>query len=464
MSQRQTPPCPPHLRLRALNRCVAIGLLAMGASVASAQSLLEVYQAARDYDASYLGALAQARSAEFKTRQAESKHLPTVGLSANVTRSATALPVSGPVAVSALAATDDGHQFNTAKQIALQAKQPLFNRANDAQIRQAQRSLDASQADLEIAEQDLMVRVAQAYFDVLAARDQLAAAQANVAAISEQLASAKRNFEVGNATITDSREAQARADLATAQEIAATNDLMTKRAALDQLVGRTGIAPKPLMSPIVLPQLNPASMEDWLTRADSAPTVRKAQVGLDIAKEEISAAKAGHLPTIDLVGTVARTNNSARSSVYVPPGNTDTASIAVQGNMPLFTGFATQNRIKEALQLEEKSERDLDAARRGITLGTRQAYLGVQSGLASVKAYEAAESSTKLALEATELGYKVGVRVNIDVLNAQTQLYTTQRDLSKARYDVIMAGLKLRQTVGALKVEDLEGVNKLLAK
>jgi outer membrane protein len=434
----------------------------MGSSLASAQSLIEVYQAARDYDAAYLGSLAQARSADFKTRQAESKRLPTVGLSAGVNRSGTSLPVDGPVAIAA-GATADGNQFNTSTQVALQAKQALYNPGNTAQINQAQRSLDAAQADLEIAEQDLMVRVAQAYFDVLASRDQLAAAQANAAAISEQLASAKRNFEVGNATITDAREAQARFDLASAQEIAATNDLMTKRAALDQLVGRTAVVPKPLMSPIVLPPLTPSGMEDWLSRADTAPTVRKAQVGLDIAKEEIQLAKAGHLPTVDLVGTLARTHNNSRTSTTLP-GNTDNASIGVQGNLPLFAGFAVQNRVKETLALEEKSERDLDAARRGVTLGTRQAYLGVQSGFASVKAYEAAETSTKLALEATELGYRVGVRVNIDVLNAQTQLYTTQRDLSKARYDVIMATLKLRQAVGALKVEDLEAVNRLLTK
>ncbi len=463
MSQRLTQPSSQRPRLSMLSRCVALGLLAMGSSLASAQSLLDVYQAARDYDAAYLGALAQARSAEYKTREVEAKRLPTLGLTAGVTRTETSLPVSGNVALAA-GASADGNQFNTAQQIALQAKQPLYNAGNTAQINQAQRSLDAAQADLEIAEQDLMVRVAQAYFDVLASRDQLAAAQANAAAISEQLASAKRNFEVGNATITDAREAQARFDLASAQEIAATNDLMTKRAALDQLVGRSGIAPKPLMSPIVLPPLSPASMEDWLSRGDTAPTVRKAQVGLDVAKEEIELAKSGHLPTVDLVGSLSRTNNSARSGGYVFAGNTDAASIGVQANMALFAGFATQNRIKETVALEEKSERDLDAARRGVTLGTRQAYLGVQSGFASVKAYEAAETSTKLALEATELGYRVGVRVNIDVLNAQTQLYTTQRDLSKARYDVIMATLKLRQTVGALKVEDLESVNRLLTK
>lgn len=423
---------------------------ALTAGSVHAQSLMDVYAAARSYDASYLGAVAQAQSADYKARQADALNLPSVGLvgSSNRARNeAEILPNA---------------QYNTQNQIALQAKQPIYNPGNWAQISQAERSLIAAGADLQIAEQDLMVRVAQAYFDVLAAQDALAAAQANKTAINEQLASAKRNFEVGNATITDTREAQARSDLATAQEIAATNDLMTRKAALDQLVGRPAVEPKPLMSPITLPELAPSGLTDWVTQADGSPLVRKAQIGLDIAKYEIDRAKAGHLPTVDLVGAITRTHNSDVGLGTAVKGNLDSASIGVQANLPIFAGFATQNRVRETLALQEKAERDLDAARRNTELGTRQAYLGVQSGLASVRAYEAAETSTKLQVEATQLGYRVGVRVNIDVLNAQTQLYNTQRDLSKARYDVLMAGLKLRQTVGTLKPEDLEAVNKLL--
>jgi outer membrane protein len=132
--------------------------------------------------------------------------------------------------------------------------------------------------------------------------------------------------------------------------------------------------------------------------------------------------------------------------------------------MPLYTGGSTQNRIKETLSLEDKARNDLEAARRGVAQGTRQAFFGVQSGKAQVSALEAAESSSKLALEATQLGYKVGVRVNLDVLNAQTQLYQTQRDLAKARYDVIVGGLRLRQASGQLKPTDVNAVNSLLTK
>ena len=136
----------------------------------------------------------------------------------------------------------------------------------------------------------------------------------------------------------------------------------------------------------------------------------------------------------------------------------------MQLNYPLFTGYAVQNRIKETLSLEERSRNDLDAARRGVAQSTRVAFFGYQSGQAQVKALEAAESSSKLALEATQLGYRVGVRVNLDVLNAQTQLFTTQRDLSRARYDVLLSGLRLRQASGTLQPSDINAVNALMSK
>ncbi|MCH2241881.1 MAG: TolC family outer membrane protein [Aquabacterium sp.] len=432
---------------------LALALLLAPAASAWAQSLMEVYETARSYDATYLAAVAQARSVEYQARQSDALRLPTVGLQGNVTRQR--------YDIEALNNT----QSNTQKQVALQAKQPLFNAGNTASINQAEQSLIAAQADLQIAEQDLMVRTAQAYFDVLAAQDALAAAQANKKAISEQLASAKRNFEVGNATITDTREAQARFDLATAQEISATNDLQTRRAALDQLVGRPGVEPRPLMSPVTLPQLTPGRLDDWVTQGQDSPNVRRARVALEVARYETDKARAGHLPTVDLVGTLSRTDNSAGSlGLGQVQGKVDAASIAVQANVPIFAGFAVQNRVRETLALAERAERNLDAARRSTELATRQAFLGVQSGLAAAQAYEAAEASTRLQVEATQLGYRVGVRVNLDVLNAQTQLYSTQRDLSRARYDVLVNSLRLRQTVGTLRPEDLAAVNQLLAK
>jgi outer membrane protein len=307
------------------------------------------------------------------------------------------------------------------------------------------------------------VRVAQAYFDVLAAQDALATARATKAATAEQLASAKRNFEVGTATITDTREAQARFDLDTSREIAAENDLRTKRIALDQLVGRQGVEPKPLRAPVALPQPSPANVEEWVTVADQVhPSVRRARIALDVALLETEKARAAELPTVDAVGSVGLSDT--RGSGATLPGTSNSASLGVQLSMPLYTGGATQNRIKETLKLEEKSRNDLEAARRAVAQGTRVAFFGVQSGLAQVRALEAAEASSKLALEATQLGYRVGVRVNLDVLNSQSQLFGTQRDLARARYDVLVGTLRLRQASGQLSPADVQALEALLAK
>ncbi|MFN7725597.1 MAG: TolC family outer membrane protein [Rubrivivax sp.] len=417
---------------------------------AQAQNLQALYDAARAFDATYLAARQAAEAAKYRAEQGEALNRPSAALSASATNSQIDAP-----------RIPTGSSVSTG--VTVNGKMPLFNRANDASVAQSRKSLVVAQADLDAAEQDLIVRVSQAYFDVLTAQDTLTTTRANKTFITEQLASAKRNFEVGTATITDTREAQARFDLATAQELVAENDLRTKRIALDTLVGRTNTEPKPLATPVVLPSPVPANAEEWVTVADNQhPTVRKARVGLEVATLETAKAKAGHLPTVDAVASVGSTRADG-TSLAAGNGKTNTGTVGLQLNWTLFAGGAIQNRVKETLALEEKAKNDVEAARRGVAQGTRVAYFGVQSGLSQVKALEAAESSSKLALEATQLGYKVGVRVNLDVLNAQTQLFSTQRDLAKARYDVLLAGLKLRQASGQLAPTDLDSVNRLLA-
>jgi outer membrane protein len=476
---RRRPPLSRALGLKPLAMALALGL---AAGAAQAQSLRELYEAARAYDATYLGARATAEAAQYRSDQAGALRLPTVGLQAtstyidadqaNKTTAPQEVPAGSGNFVNVTVPTSTKSRTTT-NQAVLSAQQTLFNKANSATIDQADRGVSIAMAQLRAAEQDLIVRVAQAYFDVLNAMDTLSTVQASKKAISEQLASAKRNFEVGTATITDTREAQARYDLALAQELAADNDLRVKRLALDQLVGRQGAAPKPLAVPVALPPLAPANIDDWITSADARnPLIQQAQLNLEVTRLETEKARAGHLPTLTLGANYAKTYPSGTSETTsggafvssTRPGNTTSAGVALTLNVPIFAGFAVQNRVKETLSLEEKARNDLDVARRGVTQGTRQAYFGVQTGRAQVKALEAAESSSKLALEATQLGYKVGVRVNLDVLNAQTQLYTTQRDLAKARYDVIVGDLKLRQASGQLQPEDLEAADALLAR
>jgi outer membrane protein len=448
---------------RPLARACALAVLGMaGSFAAQAENLIDLYQAARGYDAAYLAAKSQFDAAQFKADQARSLQRPSVNLQATVKRSRLESPL--PDTPNGAGGTISYDSTSTNSQVAVAARQPLFNLGNAAKVSQAEASLTAAEADLKMAEDDLVARLAQGYFDVLAAQDVLATAKDNKKALAEQLASAKRSFEVGNSTITDTREAQARFDLATAQEIAATNDLRVKHIALDQLVGRADVKPNPLRTPVNLDSLDPGQIDPWVQNTGTAPMVRKAEVGLKVAKLEVDGARAGHMPTLDAVAQVARTNISSGNDLVKALSGAGTAgSIGLEFNMPLYAGNAIQNRVRETLSLQDKAERDLDNARRGVELGTRQAYSGVQSGLAQVKAYEAAESSAKLALEATQLGYRVGVRINKDVLDAQTQLTNTQKDLYKARYDVIIGAIKLRQAAGTLTAADLTELNKLVA-
>lgn len=447
----------------------ALGLFSWGA--AQAENLVDLYQAARNYDAAYLSAKAQAESVQYQYDQSLALRRPSLNLQATITRSHLDSSLSAstsPAQAAALAAAgasleQSGNVSATNRKVGVAARQPLYNRADSVKIDQAEQALLAAQADLKIAEDDLAARLAQAYFEVLGAQDVLNTTQANKKALAEQLASAKRNFEVGNATITDTREAQARFDLAGAQEIAATNDLRVKRIALDQLVGRPDVTPSPLRTPVNLDTLAPGQIDDWVAQTATAPTVRKAEMALAVAKLEIDKAKAGHLPTVDAVASLSRSStdtSNANAQASASPGTL--ATIGLELNMALYAGNAVQNRVREVLVLQDKAERDADNARRSVALGTRQAFSGVQSGLAQVKAYEAAEASAKLALEATQLGYRVGVRINKDVLDAQTALSNTQKDLYKARYDVIVGSVKLRQASGTLKADDLNELNKLL--
>lgn len=428
-------------------------LAGVGLSLAStplrAQSLLELYEAAHSYDATYLSARALADSAIYRVEQTRALMRPSASLSANAGRAQTKPTIGDNFSSNSYAASLNG-------------RQPLFNRGNTATIAQAERSLESSLADLDSAEQDLILRVSQAYFDVLGAQDTLQTTRANKTAIAEQLASAKRNFEVGTATITDTREAQARYDLATAQEIAANNDLVTKRIALDQLVGRNDVEPRQLAVPIALPATASIPVDQLVSRAvEEHPSVRRAQVAYDVAQLETEKARAQALPTIDAVATVQGGHGTIAANAT---GYNAVGTIGVQLNVPLYTGGAVQNRIRETLVLEERSRNDLEAARRAVIQSTRQASYTVESNAAQVKALEAAEASSQLALEATELGYRVGIRVNVDVLNAQSQLYQTRRDLARARYDLLLATLRLRQASGRLVASDVLGIDRLLVK
>ena len=440
---------------------VAALVLAFGAAAAQAQSLSEVVQAARGVDAAYLGARSNADAAHYRYEQARSAHLPTAGLQVQAARDSSTSPT--PISTTAII---NQTTKTTSLGGAVNAQQNIFNRQNDLTIDQAQKNEDIAQSQLAQADQDLIVRVAQAYFNVLAAADALNSVQGNSKAIAEQLASAKRNFEVGNATITDTREAEARADLARSKEIAAENDLLVAKVTLDQLVGRNGVAPHPLILPATLPPVMPSQVSDWVALAESdSQALKQARVGLEVAELATARARAGHLPTLVANATYGRTR--AREVIDGEgtfTGNSRNAGVSVTLNVPIFSGFLIQNQVNEAVALEQKARTDADGARNQVVLATRTAFVGALSQAAQVKALEAAEASSKLSLDATLLGYKVGVKVNLDVLNAQSQLYDTQRDAAGARYQYLVAQLKLRQAAGTLGNNDLLPIDALLVK
>jgi outer membrane protein len=439
------------MKILRLLTLIPLMLALCGALPASAQSLIDLYQSAKAFDANYQAARSFFDASLAKGEQARAALLPSANLAWGVNRTHISSDTT---------AFDRGNYGN--QSATLMASQPIYRPANLAIARQGSRQVELAQAQLQAAEQDLMVRVSQAYFDVLAAQDSLNLVKSQKEAVAEQLASAKRNFEVGTSTITDTREAQARFDLVLAQDIAADNDVRIKILVLDQLTGKSQSTPKPLKFPVILPAIT-GDVTTWLSPSDSIhPLIRQARIGLEMAQLETQKAQAGNKPTLDLTGSYNITHNNG-SAITTLDYRSNVTSIGLNLNWPLFAGFSIQNRIKETLALEEKSRADLEAARRGVTLATRSAFLGVQSGLSQVQALEAAQASSQSALAATQLGYSVGVRINIDVLNSQSLLFDTKTKLAKARYEVLLGTLKLRFADGSLQEDDLKTINTLLA-
>ncbi|NMM38928.1 MAG: TolC family outer membrane protein [Glaciimonas sp.] len=421
---------------------LAAAFLALGAHAADLQ---QIYNDARVNDPQYASARAALAAGQEKLPQGRAGLLPTLGLSGSNTKNE----------------IDSGGNFN-ASNYALTLSQPLFRWGNWQQYEQSKLLVAAADAQFSQAQQDLILRVSQAYFDILGAQDTLTFLQAQKVAITEQLASAKQNFEVGTATITDTHEAQARFDLAVAQEFAAQNDLAIKRASLQQIIGKPPAELAPLQLGLTLSMPKPAQIEAWLDSAQQRNTgVIGQQLALEIAQRDISRTRAGHYPTVDLVASrnyTKQPSNTFNGAIVATNSN----SIGVQWNIPLFAGFAVTSRVRESIALEDKTRFDLETARRTAMQSVQQSYLGVNSGLAQVKALEAAEISSQSALDSNKLGYQVGVRVNIDILNAQQQLFSTRKDLSKARYDTIINGLKLKSAAGTLTEQDVLQVNGLL--
>jgi outer membrane protein len=434
---------------------------------AQAADLIQVYQQALANDATYASARSSLTAGQERITQGRAGLLPSISANGSITRNRGNISPDneGELTVSPageLAFVNGINQDNTTKVYSVTLTQPVFNLGLWQTYQQSKLSQAIAEATFSQARLDLITRVAQAYFDVLTAQDNLTSTQAQKVATTEQLASAKRNFEVGTQTITDTHEAQAAYDLVVAQEFAAINDLENKRTALQVIVGKAPGELAPLRTGVTISPPEPAVVEPWIASAEGQNySVISAELSLEIAKREIARNRANHLPTANLNVTALRNDVSGMNG---SAGNVTTnKGIGLSVNVPIFSGFAVTSKVRETIALEDKARNDLEATKRAAAQNARQAYLGMNSGLAQVKALEAAEVSSKSSLDSNKLGYQVGVRINIDVLNAQKLLYSTQKDLSKARYDTIMNGLRLKSAAGTLKEEDLGPVNALLA-
>ena len=434
---------------------VLLATMIAAAGTAQAADLLETFRAAQANDPVFAAARATHQAGLEKLPQGRSLLLPSVNLSANSTLNDQTTQYRGVFPF------PGGNQRYNSHGYSVNLTQPLFRQQNWVAYTESELQVVQAEAQFKLAEQDLILRVAQAYFDVLIAQDSVQLAEAQKTAITEQLEQAKRNFEVGSATITDTHEAQARYDLTSAQEIAAQNNLEIKRRALQQLLNAMPKELKPLGKEFKLEAPEPADMEKWVNDAElNNPQLAIAKAGAEIAEKEVARNRGGHYPTVDLVANYSR--NYANGGNFGVGSDVTGKAVGVQLNMPLFQGGAVNSRWREAEANRDRAKEDLENARRTVATQTRQAYLGVVSGIAQVKALQQALTSSESVLEASKLGQEVGVRTNLDVLNAQQQLYATRRDLYQAEYNYLLSQLRLKAAVGGLAEADLSKVNQAL--
>jgi outer membrane protein len=439
-----------------VRRRLAVGILALATTqFARAADLLEVYRLAQANDPTFEAARHTLEALQQKLPQARAGLLPVVAANGNdgLNRANTSFN-NTPVPV------HDVRTWNWT----LQLTQPLIRIQNVFAYRESESLVEQATAQFAQAEQDLVLRVGQAYFDVVVAEDGIAVADAQLRAMGEQLAIATRGFETGTTSVTDVHEAKSRVDLARSQRVAALNELEVKRSALEKVVGQMPDQLSVLRPSVVAPRPEPDDPQAWIAHArENNPLVWAQRAALAAAGATVNKNRAEHLPTVDL--TASYGGNYASGNLTIPADYTTLAkskTVGVQLSVPIFSGGATNAKVAEALANRYKTRADLEAARRQAGSDARQAYAGIANGLAQIDALDSAVASGQSAVKGNQVGYKLGIRINIDVLNAEQQLYTSQRDLTKARYDTLFQGLKLKAAAGVLSEDDLSAINALL--
>jgi outer membrane protein len=431
-----------------------------------ADSLLEVYQQALQSDPRIHEAEARRLAALEAEPQARGLYLPQINVDGSWTRlessgtsifeDSTGLPVSIETA------TD-----SETTQWQLGLRQTIFRWDQIVGMRRADKIVARAEADREAAQQDLVIRVGQSYFDVLASEDRLTSIHANRQAIARQLEQAKQRFEVGLIAITDVQESQAAHDQAVADEIAAKRVLATSRNILREITGQYVNRLSAPGDDLPLRTPDPAAEIEWVDLALAQNlTLVSSRLDEQLARDEISFRRNGYYPSIDLVASTGASDTQADrivggfSTVADQDGSRD--SIGIQFNIPLFAGGVNRSRVQEAIYLHRASTQQLQRVTRETERQTRDAYLGVQAEKSRVEALDQAVKSSTTALEATQAGFEVGTRTIVDVLDSQFSLYVAITNFYQARYDYLMNYLLLKQAAGNLQIQDLEAIDRWL--
>ncbi|PKO51715.1 MAG: type I secretion protein TolC, partial [Betaproteobacteria bacterium HGW-Betaproteobacteria-20] len=343
----------------------------------------------------------------------------------------------------------------------VEARQPVYRKQNLVQMDQTRTQVSQADKQYNLSQQTLILRTTQAYFDVLIAQDKIDLIVAQKAAILSQLEQAKATFEVGTATITDVNEAQARYDLIVAQEIAAVNEHQIAKRSVEAITGEIPDRLATAKSDLQVKHIE-QTMQDWQQVAvQNNLNIAIQQDALKLAEQEVERMRAGHLPTLDAVASY--TDNYSNGSANGFGNELKNTTIGLQLQIPLYQGGAVSSRTRQAVLNKQKALDDIEIARRQTDLETQRAYLNLSTTIAQVKALEQALLSSQSQLDSTNLGYEVGVRTSVDVLNAQQQFYSAKRDLLQARYNYLVNIIRLKAAVGVVTEADLVDINQQLA-
>ena len=448
--------------LKTINALLLIISTFAMSSVANAASLLEVYQQALQSDPQIHEAEARRLAALEAEPQARGVLLPQVNLNGGWTK----IDTSGKSFSLGLNQTVQVTQETDRQGFTAELRQTLFRWDQIVNLKRADKIVAKAEAVREAAQQDLIIRVAQRYFDVLAAEDRLTSIHADRTAIARQLEQAKQRFEVGLIAITDVQESQARYDQSVANEIGAKRSLATSRNFLREITGEyisSLSAPKEDF-PLQLPD---NSERDWVDMSLSQNlSLVASRMDEKLARDEISFRKNGHYPTLDLVARADKQINDGDGTNDGQPSiidsDFDTNTISIQFSIPIFAGGGTSSRVREAVYLHRASREQLQRVTRETERQSRDAYLGVLAEQSRVQALAQAVASSRTALEATEAGFDVGTRTIVDVLNSQFSLYVAITNYYQSRYDYILNVLRLKQAAGMLQVQDLEEIDQWL--